>query len=219
MKRPYAVFAPPLLALSCVLGCDKEAANQAEDRFDATHVDEPADPAAGDEQMEEDAPNTITITAAEAVERGLPKAEITLNLGETFMTSEKFPGDGVYLSMSGAPGAPLGLSIKTSPELITDEQGWQRFVKQNSPGDAPEFAAASEAEICGASRSACTFTTGESLARSHHFAASVEIPDSDQAIVIHFWQAAGKSETPAPDAMVRDGRYAKLLQSISIKFE
>ena len=219
MKRSLTVFATPLLALSCAFGCDKEGARQVEQRSDANQVDEQANPAAGDAQMEQNAPTSITITAAESAERGLPKAKITLDLGETFMTSQKFPGDGVYLSMSGPPGAPLGLSIRLSPEAITDEEGWQRYVEQTWPDEAPKIVAAAEAELCGSSRPACTFPTGESLARTHHLMASIEIPDSDQAIIVHFSQAAGKSETPAPSPMVREGRYAQLLQSISINFE
>lgn len=163
--------------------------------------------------------STLTISAEEAKEHDLPAAAISVEMGDVFMQSRKFPGEGVYVSMSGPPGAPLGMAIQRVPEAIAEQAEWERFVEKQHQEEDAEFGVVEQVEFAGAKRSACTFTTGESMARTHHLAVCVEVPGSEAGILIHFWQAAGKSETPAPAEVVRKGRYAELLQSISVAWD
>ncbi|MDC0935936.1 hypothetical protein OAS39_06595 [Pirellulales bacterium] len=221
MNRRTLVFAAPLLVLGCTLGCDEETSHEKEATSESTPGDEQVDPqfTAGAEKMDESDASTLTITAAESDEHGLPKAAITLHLGDTFMRTAKFPGDGIYVSMSGPPGAPLGLIIQLLHETFGNEAGWRRFIEKSYQDESANFGTAADVEMCGANRPACTFTTGNGNARTHHLAVSVNIPESDQSVVVHFWSAAGKNETPIPNEMVGGGRYAELLQSVAIEFE
>ena len=129
--------------------------------------------------MDEADASTLTITAAESKENGLPGAAISLNLGDTFMRTQKFPGERIYATMSGPPGAPLGLSIRLASEAIGDEAAWRSYVEQHYQEPPAEFGTAAETELCDGRRPACTFTTGTAIARTHHLLVAVNVPDSE----------------------------------------
>lgn len=210
-----------LLVLTGVSGCEQPNLAEPERAAETKPADAQVAPQseAGVDAMGENESSRFEISAAESKEHRLPPAAIAVDLGDVFMRSRKFPAKGVYASMSGPPGAPLGLLIQLVAEKLDDDEAWRRYAETIYEDAPPELGSVGEVELSGSKYPAITFTTGDANARTHHLMAAAAVPDAEQSVVIHFSQAAGKTETPAPGEIVRDGRYADLLQSISVRWD
>jgi hypothetical protein len=190
-------------------------------RAQAIETDQSPDSAkaSGATKMNEINTRKVKITADESKSNQLPAVEISLDLGQTGLSGRKFGNKGEYLRLSGPPGGPLGLIISQVADLMTDPEEWHDLIKDRYAEGPPTLGTVGEIKLAGEKRPAFTFTTGSDAARAHHLLVLVAIPDSQQGLLVDFYRRAGKSETPSPQELAKDEKFAELSPSFSIRFE
>ena len=215
------------MALLLISGCDaaKEpqksaetpAATESQSSLTTAH-DEPKN-AEGAAPMEEIYTPIVKISAAESARHHLPAAEISFNAGDTSMSGWKFPAESEYMVLSGPPGGPLGLSVTHVATAPADAAGWQALVAKRYADRTPEFGTDADVEVAGSMRPGYTFTTDKGFARSHHLMVLFKIAGSTEGIVLDYFEDAGETETPTPQDMAGEARFADIRQSFSVQLE
>jgi hypothetical protein len=221
----YHDIIKPALAMAVLLStvaCEAQNKSQTSAGPQAATKKTPTDgPASSKGTTGMDKPRTtiLKITAAESAGHQLPAADITLNYSGVPLSERKFPAADQYCSLTGPPGAPLALKMFHLKRPPKDEAQWRRLVEQRYAAKLAELGTTAELKIAGAARPAFTCTTGKKHARVHHLLVLIAIPKSDEGILVDFFHGAGKSKTPTPQAIAVDGKFAPMLQSLSVKFE
>jgi hypothetical protein len=175
--------------------------------------------ASGETPMDEINTQSVKITRAESEHHKLPAAEISLDLGESGLSGRKFPEKGDYLSLSGPPGGPLGLRISHLASVPSTDEEWQTLIKKLFAERTVEMGTAGEIKFGGENRASLTCTTDSGPARAHHLLIVIAVPDAKDAILVDFYRRAGQTATPGPAELAKDGKFAELSPSFSIRFE
>ena len=211
-----------LMCLSWAMGnpCDLRGESPAPEAASPPVAGPPvAKSAEGATSMDEINTQTVKITAAESKSHHLPAAEISLNLGKTGLSGRKFSDKGEYLSLSGPPGGPLGIRISHLASLPSNTAEWRTLIEKRFDGQSPDIGTEGEIKFAGQTCSALTCTTGAGPARAHHLLILVEVPHSKEGLLVDFYHRAGKTETPDPQSLSQDAKFAELSPSFSIRFE
>ncbi|GMU55545.1 MAG: hypothetical protein AMXMBFR33_46910 [Candidatus Xenobia bacterium] len=108
----------------------------------------------------------VQITPEQCRQHGLAPVELSVDPTGTVLRPYLFPEKGVYLRMSGPPGGPLLMEVLARPGTL-DQALAARF-------SALEERQPATVLLAGAERSALTFLTGQSHARTRWCA--VELP-------------------------------------------
>jgi hypothetical protein len=207
-----------LLAVACNTENERPTSAGRQTPPKNSKADEPAS-SEGTPGMKDTPTSILRISAAESASHQLPAADITLDYSVAHMTERKFPAEDQYLSLSGPPGMPLGMKVSHVVTTPTNKAEWESLVEQRYAKQLAELGTAADLKISGAARPAFTCTTGKSHARAHHVLVLIAVPKSKAGILVDFYHRAGKTETPTPQAMAVDGRFAPILQSLSVRFE
>lgn len=168
--------------------------------------------------MDEINSKDVKIEASDAKKHSLPAAEITIDLGETGLSGMKFPNKGEYLSLSGPPGGPLGLTVFHTQELPTTDLEWRKLIEKRYGERATATGRVEAVEIAGKERGAFTFTSDSGPARAHHLLIAFAVPESKDAILVDFY-SAGQGETPSPKILAATKKFSEISPSLSIRFE
>lgn len=172
----------------------------------------------GDTSMDEVNTKEVKITAADAKKHSLPAAEITINLGETGLSGFKFANEGEYLSLSGPPGGPLGMTVFHTKHLPKTDADWRKLVEERYDERATAMGEAADIEVAGGKHNAFSCTTDGGPAQAHHLLIAFAVPDSDEAIVVDFY-SAGQGATPSPKTLLAAKKFSEISPSLSIRFE
>jgi hypothetical protein len=205
-------YLPGCLSL---IGAEPAAASTDPDKREATAPRE----ASGATNMDEINTQAVKITAAESKSHELPAAEIVLDLGETGMSGRKFREKGEYLTLSGPPGGPLGLTVSHIAKLPKSADDWHSLAKKLNTQESTEMGHVGTLKIAGAERAAFTYTTDDGSDRSHHLMIVFAVPDSKDGILVDFYRGTGTDKTPAPEVLAADDIFAEISPSLSIRFE
>jgi hypothetical protein len=163
--------------------------------------------------------NPIKIAAADSARHGLPAAAIELDTSEIGFIGSAFPADGVYLSLSGPPGGPLGLALEAY-KGIKDAKGLEAFAAKRYAGDTYVRKGPGTVELAGGRRIAFTCGTGRSLARSTQFLALVpEREGADAGVLVSFYFGT-QGEFSTPEEVMKPDELGKgVLGSLRVRFE
>ncbi len=110
--------------------------------------------------------NRVLITPEQCRQHGMAPIELSVDPTDTVLRPFPFPEKGVYLRMSGPPGGPLLMEVLARPGAL-DQALAARF-------SALEEREPATVRLAGEERSALTFVTGQSQARTRWCA--IELP-------------------------------------------
>lgn len=99
-----------------------------------------------------------SVSSSDAVKAGLPAVEIQVSKINMPLTVREFPYAAAYLSLSGPPGGPLGLSVTAGPAALDD---MVKLLRQDGHQDAQT----GEVSFQGKKVSAISSTAGQENAR------------------------------------------------------
>jgi hypothetical protein len=152
----------------------------------------------------------VTVTAKEAKAKGLWPLGLTLNITDTSLSSSRFPQKGVYLTMSGPPGGPLGIRVrKVALHKVTGPFKAEPGLTWSS--DKKELIMVGKRK-----RVAFAFTRGKSLARSHGCNVHLSAPKVAGKLLLTFYIGAGKSKHPGCKALGQLKPFNTVLPSVRL---
>lgn len=156
-------------------------------------------------------------TGAEALAHGLPPVDLTLD-GSGLMI-RPLPGGRCYLSGSGPPGGPHGISLEpyagtpSGPEALRALAGARFAGPTYAPGQAATIA------LSGRSVQAFTCAVGAGHARALHLLALIPARDgADAGVLLDYWCAAGAGAPLGPDGVLGLARHGDTLRSLRVDF-
>lgn len=152
----------------------------------------------------------VTVTAKEAKAKGLWPLGISLNITDTSLSSSRFPDKGVYLTMSGPPGGPLGIRVrKVALHKVTGPFKAKPSVTWSS--DKKELIRVGKRK-----RVAFAFTQGKSLARAHGCYVHLSAPKVAGKLLLTFYISAGKGKHPGCEALGKLKPFNTVLPSVRL---
>ncbi len=162
----------------------------------------------------------MKIAAADSARHGLPAASIELDVAQAAMWGQVFPGEGVYLNLSGPPGGPLGLAL-VAYEGIADAAALEEFAAKRFAGDTYVRKGPGTVELAGRSRVAFTCGRGQSLARSTHLLALIPVKEgADSGVLVDFCVGTQRELlTPAEVMKLERLGAGGVLGSLRVRFE
>jgi len=159
----------------------------------------------------------VKVTAAEAAARGLPRYGVSIDVTGSGCTVARLPDKTTFLRLSGPPGGPLGLLIRSSRTASARPKWLGQLVQREVPDRGLKLGAKATLVVDGKQHPAIAYTTGASLARAHGCLIDAFSSPKQDGLLILFWISAGTSAHPGCAALARSGPFATLLPSLTIK--
>lgn len=139
------------------------------------------------------------VTAADARAKGLPPIGFSVEWPRPrLFLGSVLAHEGTYLTLSGPPGGPLGMSVRGYTNADANHGILETVIVEHPPRPPVIRGAPETIDLAGAARPALAYIQGESLARSLTCLALVPSPGNKrEGLVVRFYVAAGSAMSKA----------------------